>query len=308
MKASYKTYNSIFGQPPQIDISRLPRFTPPRINIPHVTPAVVATPANLEARINTIYAPRYAELAHQQELQDRAVMGQAAAAGLGDSGVAVSARAQQDEQFGRERASLQGQQAGDRLNIEYQTLSQNAANQQAANLANAQLSLAGQQANAQAILAGQTAYADNYLKALGINAEIADHYRQGFLSYFTVEQQAKMQKDQLSQQFNASLLDAMLKQAGIEQQASQFAQTQQLERDKLTAAQSAPTGEFGYNPYSPGTIAYNKTIPGYQPPRTDASSNPSNWSFPTASSSSPTLALTNRIFGGAPRSLGVGGL
>jgi len=295
-------------------LSKLPRINVPRINVPRITPSVVSTPANLAGRLDTIFAPRFAELERAQELQDRAIQGAAAAAGLGDSGVAIGAQQVAGEQFGRERTALIGQKAASQLDVEFQTLMQNAANRQAASLANAQINVQAQMANAQAILAGQTAQADNYLRAIGINAEIANVYRQSFLQYFTVEQQAEMQRDASSRAFNASLLDAMLKQAGLELQAQQSAQQLQLERDKLAAQPQSPVDVYnqqvaqGIFGSVAGGLATRQTLPRALP-RTNFLTSPSQLAnqFATATRS-PALAQTSRIFGSAPRSLGIGGL
>jgi hypothetical protein len=301
----YKQYQNVFGPPTAVDLSKIPQVRVPSITAPHITPATVATPAQLEQRIAAVYAPRYAELNRQQQLQDQALMGAAASAGLAESGVALGARQIQGEAFGRERATLQGAQAEQRLGAEMAVVMQNAANIQAANLANAQLDVGAQTANAQAILAGNTANAENYMRAIGINAQIADSYRNSFMNFMTEQQKMQMQRDSMSMQFNSSLLDAMLKQAGIEQQASQFAATQGLEQQKLEMARAAPGGEFGYNPYAAGTGAVTRDVQGFPVYSGTAARSPTaGWWNSSMAQQSPTLSRVGRVFG----SLGVGGI
>lgn len=302
--SSYAEYQKLFPAPSYIDTAKLPKIDIPKINVPRITPAVVSTPANLAARLDTIYAPRMSELQRAQELQDRQIASAAAAAGLGDSGVALGARQVAGEAFGREREALIGQKASDQLNVEFQTLMINAQNRQQASLAQAQLDTNAQVAYAQAVLAGKTAESQNYLNAIGINAEIASAYRDSFLSYFNTQEQLAIQRDAQLQQFNASLLDAMLKQAGLELEARNQQANLEFEREKLAAVPPQPqayVGPFAHSNIT-GTTTFSNTRPAaYTPPRSFTSQ------FPVATGS-PTLSRTGRIFASAPTSLGIGGL
>lgn len=257
---SFEEFRRLF--PPPAPITP-PTIAPPApIRPPTVAPAVVSTPADLTARVSTIFRPQFDALAQRETETLAAVNADLAARGLAESGVGVGQTQRVREEFNRNRTALLGEEAGQLLNVEAAVLFQNAANRQQTNLANAQLSFEAQRANAANVLAGNTANAQLYLAALGLNAEMAQNFRQSFLSFFDAQALRTIQQDQLRLSFLEASFDAFLKNKALDTD---------IARINAEAGGTAATAPQQFNLPSafavgaPGTFAAGGTVPNVSP-------------------------------------------
>jgi len=214
--------------------------------------------------------------------------------------VAIGARQVLGEQFERDRTALIGQKASDQLATEFAVLMQNAANQQEARLLQANLDATASGAYAQMVMQGSMAEAENYLAAIGINADIATAYRDSFMSYFTEKEKNDILRSQQGVSYSSMILDAMLKQAGLELDASKQQQDYSIQQQQLAVSAAQPVGEFGFNPKAATTPVMTPRGYAYKPVSTPTTN--TNPLF--TAQGSPTLSATQRLFGQARTSIG----
>lgn len=242
---SFEEFRDLF--PPPAPITP-PTITPPApIKPPTAQAAVVSTPADLQARVDTIFRPQFEALAQRETETLAAVNADLAARGLAESGVGVGQTQRVREEFNRNRTALLGEEAGQLLGVESAVLFQNAANRQQANLANAQFSFEAQRANAANVLAGNTANAQLYLAALGLNAENANNFRQSFLSFFDAQALRTIQQDELRLRFMEASFDAFLKSKALDTDIARI------------NAEAGGTAAQAAAPERPGTFAITTT-------------------------------------------------
>lgn len=230
----YDKFKGIFAPPKALDpmsvaadIKSLFGSTARSVTAPRATAATVALPSGTGDRLrDALFAAQFNPvrdaLAYQGQVQDKALAGQLAQAGLADSGAGVGQRAMLADEMGRRTEAaardISASATAMGLQADLTIASQNASMQQQVNLANAGFNMAAQQFNAQQLLQGNTAAAQGYLAALGLNASQANAFRDSFLKYLGFEQSNDLGKSQLAQSAATALMNYQLQQRALDLQ------------------------------------------------------------------------------------------
>lgn len=205
-----------------------------------------------DALFQSMYNPQAREINRQGDLADRRLQAELAGAGLASSGSGIGqlqesrrtreqdlqARAadaarqatvqRQAQEFAEQQFNTQLRQQAGIQNADFDMQGQqfnagqqfareqfNATQRQATNLANAGFSLDAQKANAANILAGDTARADNYLRTLGLNEEMAKGMRGDFLNLLGITQKELERLDASQMEKIGVLLNNWLQQGAL---------------------------------------------------------------------------------------------